>query len=364
MTEPTSTLKFGNRTGNNLRQTVKRIVPTAANDKFVQVSLKPLVPLILATSALVYHEGQQKKIAEEGNTEAKSSWQGVVTESTLGYLLLKYTSGVYPLLGFGLAVARASKEDNALDQFKAVINTVMTMGMGFLGANIMDPDLMAQMENGKIKKLLECGADKAQQAHLKTWIKDLTESKIETPEDENHLKAMGEHLADLKKKLLDELPDLEKSKDRGAAEKLKKVHEEISELKSSLAERISAAGEKALEKAPSEMEHLAQGLLERLADSQSAMTKMTRVVNPICCFMASAFLLGTPISNWINRKLEHRHPELKKKAMKQVLFPDSQRVLKPAGDSGALKANDGHEYRNPGPSISCPDVANGRPMQY
>jgi hypothetical protein len=359
MTGPTSALNFSHQAGDNIRQTVKRIVPTAANDKFVQVSLKPLIPVIMATCALVYHEGQQKRLAEEEGVEAKSSWQRIVAESTLGYLLLKYTSGVYPLLGLGLAIGRASHENNALDQLKAAISTAVTLTMGFLGANIMDPDVLERLEDGKLKKLFECGGDQGKQGHLAAWI-----DQLKSHADDHPLKAMGEHLAGLKSNLLNELPVLEKAKDKESLAKLKLLRENISQLKAGLGEKIAEVGEAALDLAKPEATPIARSLIERLAESQSAMTKLTRVVNPVCCFMASAFLLGAPLGNWINSKLEHRHPELKKKQMKHVLFPDSQRVLKQSEEANTLKSHGEHTYRvNPGPFVSCPDVADGRPMQ-
>lgn len=334
-----------------LRSTFRNTVPTAAHEKMVQVRLQPLLPLILAISALTYHEGQQKKIAEDGNREATSSWQGVVAESTLGYLLLKYTSGVYPLLGLGLAICRASKENNALDQLKAVITTAVTMGMGFIGANLLDPDVMEKMENNKIKALFETEGQDGEK--LSQWIKSL-----QSHEDKS-VKSLGKHLGHLKKamvegKLLNEKNEFKQ------VDSPKVLREAIGALKGKVAEYIEPASQDALNKA-GDVQHLAQKLLTHIGEDQSMVTKVTRSVNPICCFMFSAFLLGTPIANWINSRLGQRHPELKKKEMKQVLFPDSQRILKRPEEKGHEKV---HSYQvNPGPYISCPDVAGGRPMQ-
>ncbi len=358
---------FGPHPGDQLRQTVKRIVPTAANDKFVQVSLKPLMPVILATSILGYNEGRSKSLAEAQNTEAHSSWQSIVAESTLGYLILKHTSGIYPLLGLGLSVGRASRQDNALDQLKAVISTVIPMGMGFVGANLMDPDVLDKMDNLKLKALLTGQGDKAKELHLLEWLNALMEHPTDhLPEGEaSPVHAMGEQFMALRDKLLIELPQLEAAKDKASIEKLKGFPEQLSELKASLAQHIGTVGEGAIEHAHADVRPIVQQLMERLANNQSTMTRFTRFVNPICCFMASAFLIGAPLANWINRKLEHRHPDLKKKEFKHVLFPESQRVIKPREEKNVHYAAGEHTYRvNSGDDNSCPpNVAAGRPMQ-
>ena len=175
---------------------------------------------------------------------------------------------------------------------------------------------------------------------------------------------MGEHFAVLRHKLLTELPQLEAAKDKASAEQLKLLLEQLNELKAKLAEHIGTVGEDAIEHAQADVRPIAQALMERLANNQSTMTRFTRAVNPICCFMAAAFLIGTPMANWINRKLEHRHPELKKKEFKHVLFPQSQRVIKPREEKNMVHTSGEHTYRvTPGDYISCPDVAAGRPMQ-
>ena len=338
-----------------IRQRMQRtisVVPTVAHDKFVRVSLKPLVPLILASSALVYHEGQQAKLAQQSNQPYRNSWQSIVAESALGCMLLKYTSGIYPLMGLGVAIYRASKQDNALDQLKAAINTGVTMGMGFLGANALDSTLLERLENGKIRDIFEANPDQGK--HLHDWIEKLK------GHSEEPLQHMGEQLAQLKHQLTEELPNLEKDKaDRSV---IQAMRDTIGETKSQLGDKILEYKGAALAEAPEHAQDAAQNLLRRLAESQGAVTKLTRAINPVCSFMAAAFLLGTPLSNWINGRLEHRRPDLKQKQMKQVLFPESQRILKRPEHSG-VSSHGGHSYGvMSGPYVNCPD-ASDKPMQ-
>jgi len=357
-----------NAAGNGLRETVKNVknyVPTASHDKLVQVSLKPLLPLILAASALTYHEGQQKRLSEEGNGKASSSWPAIIAESTLGCLLLKHTAGVYPLLGLAIAIGRASKENNALDQLKAVISTAVTMGMGFLGANLLDSELMEKLDNKKIKNLLETKGEPG--TKLGEWMKSLVGHENE------HLKTLGRDLGGLKAAYL-ELTRLKSDKDAEHTVAIQKELEKINQFKAQIAEKLDQAMElpkeemstvhkQALKLADSHgAKDTAQSLMKHIAEDQSGITQITRVANPVCCFMFSAFLLGAPLANWINGHLEHSRPDLKKKAMKQVLFPESQRVLKPSEGGGHHGGE--HSYAvNPGPYISCPDIGDGRPMQ-
>jgi|GEM_PF-6893459 len=351
-----SSLSSPRFSGDGLRATVNETisqVPTASHDKVVRVSLKPLLPLIFAISALAFNEGQRKSRADAVHGEVGSSWQNIIAESVIGYMLLKYTAGVYPLLGLGLSIYRASRENNALDQIKAVINTVVPMGMGFIGANLLDPDMMENMENQKIRKLLELEGDDGD--NLRKWLKGL-----KTHEDEG-VKKIGHDFSTLKKQLTEQIPHAEQQKN--SKQLLKDLREKIGETKGKLAEQIEHLETQALESAERHnVQHTAGQLLNHVVEGQSAITKFTRAINPICCFMFAAFWVGKEFANWINGHLEHRQPKLKEKAWKQELFPDSQRVIKPTPEKPKGPT---HQFQDGAyPYAVCPDVAGGKPLYF
>jgi hypothetical protein len=174
-----------------------------------------------------------------------------------------------------------------------------------------------------------------------------------------HMKAMGNHFGELKDKF-SEMEEVKKTK--RPREPLAKLHDEIDQVKAQIAERLDHLniGLDAVDLAEElGTKSKAEALMRKVAEGQSSLTKVGRTVNPICCFMFSAFLLGGPLANWINGHLERKQPGLKNKGIKQVIFPESQRVLKsPLAHAEAPEAR--HIYQ--GNSISCPQVADGRPM--
>ena len=342
--------------GEGIRVTVNETlsqVPTASYDKMVKVRLKPLLPLIFAISALAFNEGQRKSRADAVHGEIGSSWQNIIAESVIGYMLLRHTAGVYPLLGLGLSIYRASRENNALDQIKAVINTVVPMGMGFIGANLLDPDMMENMENQKIRKMLELEGDEGN--NLRKWL-----SGLKTHADDG-VKQMGHDFDTLKKQLIDQIPQAGDQKNSKIL--LKALREQIGETKGKLAEQIEHVGGLALESAEKhDVQGAAKQLLHHIAEGQSTLIKFTRNINPICCFMFAAFWIGKEMANWINGHLEHKQPKLKEKAWKQELFPDSQRIIKPTPEKPKGPV---HQFQDgPYPYAICPDVAGGKPLYF
>jgi hypothetical protein len=328
------------------------LVPTLNHDKFVRIRFRPLIPIILAASALLYNQGQQNKLSSNGRPVRGNNWLEIITESTVGYLMLKLSSGLYPLTALVLSIYRASQENNALDKTKAIISTLVPLGMGFIGANLLDPYLMEKRENQKLKKLL--AEEGEPQAQLSRWITALKNDSQEATKD------MGHALEDLKTKLLHGQEQLKNVPD--AKKRFRILHDEIAEIKADLGETIEEGAEHALNLADQHTaKPMAERVIQHLAESQSALTKITRQINPVCSFMFFAFLLGTPLANRINRHLGQSHPAWKNKGIAQQPLFSQNPLLLPT--MPAPPAHNRHIFQaNPIPSIQCPDVGDGKTL--
>src|SRR5690606_29298042 len=113
----------------------------ASSGKAIELSFRPLIPLILAGSALMYNQGQEMQ--KPGGGE-RNAWLTLLAESSLGTFILEKTSGVYPLLGIGLGAYRAGQQPNALTQIQAVVKTAIHLAMGYVGVNVFKG--MSEME--------------------------------------------------------------------------------------------------------------------------------------------------------------------------------------------------------------------------
>lgn len=376
-----SKLRFGNNSATvvqGLASGLQRIIrgqPSPATSKAIEISFRPLMPLIVAGSGLLYNQGRESL---KGSGQESNAWLRVLGESSLAYLVLANTTGLYPLLGIALAAYRAGKEETGLGQIKALVNTATTLTLGYAGVKLFK--LMAKVD-GRIdneilyKSLGRREESTAERQVIQDWLEKLT-----SHEDEN-LRGFGTTLKDLAQELDKNVDVLARLKSEGRTDAVlqdsRGVQEQLKRLKGQAYQQFAQLEQDALKPLQGETNRrIAKNLMSNIQYSQSGFVKGLRAVNPVLGYVISGLMIGAPVAALINRVIEKRHPELKQKQLKKSILPSEHRIWSGGGGhhySGDSWVKDPNLEINVGPTlvktgnaqpaIFWPGINNNRPLQ-
>ncbi|WP_373533578.1 hypothetical protein [Vampirovibrio sp.] len=373
-----SNLQFGSGgafVANGLASGIQRIIrgqPTPATAKAIELSFRPLLPLILAGSGLLYNQGREKM---KGPGEENNAWLRVLGESSVAYLVLANTSGLYPLFGIALAAYRAGKEQNGLGQVKALVNTAVTLSMGYAGVNLFK--MMAKVD-GRIddEMLLKAMSAKDKptkdQELIQSWLK-----KLSAHDDENvrglgnSLKALGGEL----QKNANNLNSAKQGKTDAVMEASQAITARLKNLKSEVFERFTQIEKPALQVLEGDANRrIAKNLMSNIRYSQSGFVKGLRMINPALGYIIAGLMAGTPLAGLINRSIESRYPGLQDKKLNKSILPSENRIW--GGQTGynwekAIKDPNAEinvgptmvKTKNNEPAIWWPGMNNNQPIQ-
>jgi hypothetical protein len=363
---PTGFYNYVSRLGGMAQQFIT--AESANTNKIVALSLKPLIPMIIAGSALVYNQGHESTKPGGGEPGA---WMRILAESGLAYAVLENTSGIYPLFGIGLAAYRAGKQSNAMDQVKAVINTAMTLFMGSVGVTFFKgmSNMAAQMDDHRIFRLLhdQNAAGGAQGTHIQDWMAHLGDEAENHHWNQESRQAFGglhDTLQQLRDRLRQRYPEWLPQADRRPplhpdSQEFRDVSEHILKLKEDAAEHFAALGEDAFGRLGRDTQQAAKHLMSAIDHSQSTWTRMVRGMNPIFGYIIMGLMVGAPLAKWINSGIGRRRPDLQQKQFQQVLFPQENRLLGgPAGHGGGHGSQAGHGSTYGMPYMTWPGMNN------
>lgn len=366
---PTGIYNYASRLG-GMVQRAKLMGTTPSSNKALALDFRPLLPMIIAGSALLYNQGQEanKPGGGEGN-----AWLRLLTESGLAYLLLENTTGVYPLLGVGLAAYRAGQQTTALDQIKAVINTAATMFLGSLGVTFFKgmSNTASQMDDEAILRRLHdrtaLGAPAG--THIQDWLAHLDHQARDDYWQDDTKQAFQElhhHLQQLKEKLGRLYPNWLRGVDPAAppgrpiapdSEEYHQLANEILHAKTEAMKKFDMLGkwafdgEGASHRVVSDTQQAARKLMSTIEYSQSSWTRFVRALNPVFGYLIMGLMIGGSVlaprvSSWVG----HRHSDLQQKQFQPTLFPQDSRLISPSGGghgSHGGRASHGSTYGVP-----------------
>lgn len=328
-------IRFGSGEGNtvgvakNLASGMQRVLrgqPAPATTKAIEISFRPLLPLILAGAGLLYNQGRETAKGREGEHQA---WLRILAESTLAYAVLANTSGLYPLAGIALACYRAGQQNNRLDAIKAYVNTAITMTMGYAGVKLFK--LMANADAGIDNEMI-LNALKPQDGKLggdshkvQGWLNQLVGH-----EDES-VRTLGRNLQDLSDELGKNVDNIKASKKHGNSpavlEEAERIGERLKQLKTEATENFAKVKKQALQPLESESQRkMATNLMSHIEYSQSGLVKGLRAMNPIFGYIIAGLMVGTPVAAFVNRQIEKRKPELRQVEHNKSILPNENRI--------------------------------------
>lgn len=373
-----SNIQFGNSgafVADGLASGLQRIIrgqPTPASAKAIELSFRPLLPLILAGSGLLYNQGRETL---KGPQSENNAWLRVLGESSLAYLVLANTTGLYPLFGIALAAYRAGKEQSGLGQVKALVNTAVTLSMGYAGVNLFK--LMSKVD-GRIddEMLLKAMSAKDKptkdQELIQSWL-----NKLSAHDDEN-VRGLGNSLKELGGELqknADNINSAKQGKTDALMEASQAITERLKSLKSEVFERFTQVEKTALQVLEGDANRrVAKNLMSNVRYSQSGFVKGLRAMNPVLGYMIVGLMVGTPIAGLINRFIGKRYPSLQEKKFNQSILPSENRIWN--GQAGynwekAIKDTNAEinigptmiQFKNAQPAIWWPGINNNQPLQ-
>lgn len=352
-------------------QRILRGQPTPATSKAVELSFRPLLPLILAGAGLLYNQGRETAKGQGGENHA---WLRVMAESSLAYAVLANTSGIYPLFGIALAAYRAGQERTGLDQVKALVNTAVTLSLGYAGVRVFKlmSNVDAELDNEMILKSLKAGDKPNGEGQMvKDWVKRLV------GHDDENVRNFGKNLEDLGEELTKNVKNIQQAKTEGHSpavlEAAKEIGERLQHLKAEAAENFGKVKQQALEPLENETKRkMATNLMSHIQYSQSGFVKALRAMNPIFGYMIAGLMVGAPIAGLFNRLIDSRYPTLKQKKMEKSILPTENRIWNGQNSyQKAFKVEDPEinigptmiNPRTPKAAIFWPGINNNQPIQ-
>ena len=314
--------------------------------KAVQIQLGQLFLPLIAGCALLYTQGREAVKAKGGDPK---HWLKILTEGTLGYLLIDHTKGLFPLYGLSLGAYRAGKQPDKLSQAQELVKTAIVTAMGYAGVQIGTAwsEAADKIDENELRKLLnqhpkleqsiprttphyqtgKTGGEKPPQAladeamagvktalsTLRKSLNDLQALKGKTPEA---IKQLNEDAAKARNDLLTHFDTLH-GYDGGSDNSLVKPLEKL------LGRHFSAR---------SQMPRVLAGHLDLVSlavrNTQEGYIHIARRLNPIFGYIIAGSLVGIPLAKRANAWLEKRFPAWKGQPGPQF-FSDSS--ANPAG---------------------------------
>jgi len=327
----------------------------------VSVPLVPMLPLIVAGGAMLYHQGNE---ATKPNGGDKNAWLNILLESAIGTWVLKNTTGLYPLFGLGLAAYRSGQKHTAQEKVQAMVNTGICMLLGWAGVHLFESFAEAGRANDDhiIKNALK--GEGKHEAKFKKWVDTHLTNLATSNEDAKGLK---DALAELGTTYKDQDALYAKTGKYGGKpewEVLEPFRNKIMELKSNIAERVEKIGAELFSTVEYENKSAVRAALAKIEDSQSSFTRFNRAMNPIYGYIITGLVIGTPLAKWISSKIGEKRPDLKTKQFHANVFPHENRIINYTVGSGGHGGGHGaNHFMAPGPAIVWPEANGGRPMQ-
>ncbi|WP_303672942.1 hypothetical protein [Vampirovibrio chlorellavorus] len=375
-----SKLRFGNNSATvvqGLASGLQRIIrgqPGPATSKAIEISFRPLMPLIVAGSGLLYNQGRESL---KGSGQESNAWLRILGESTLAYGVLANTTGLYPLLGIALAAYRAGKEETGLGQVKALVNTATTLTMGYAGVKLFK--LMAKVDGRIDNEILYKSLGRREESTPERQVIQEWLEKLSGHGDEK-VRGFGATLKDLAQELDKNVDVLARLKSEGRTDAVlqdsRGVLEKLKHLKEQAYQQFTHLEQDALKPLQGEANRrIAKNLMSNIRYSQSGFVKGLRALNPVLGYVISGLMIGAPVAALINRFIEKRYPELQQKRLKKSILPPEHRIWSGggrhyAGDSWIKDPNPeiniGPTLINTGnaqPAIFWPGMNNNRPLQ-
>jgi|GEM_PF-2995469 len=322
----------------------------------VSVPMTPLLPLIIAGSAMLYHQGNE---ATKPNGGDKNAWWHMVVEAGLSSWILKYTTGIYPLFGLGLAAYRSGQKHTAHEKIQAMVNTGVGMLMGWAGVHLFESFAEAGRANDDHiihNALLGKGKN---EARFKEWMDNHLEKLAQSDEKAKSLK---ESLVDLRKALTEKKALYSKTgqyQGRPDWEVVEPLSEKLLNLKSQVTERVAEIGNQLFTGLDREHKSIVNAALGKIEESQSSFSRLNRAMNPIYGYIIVGLMLGAPIARWISSKIGDSRPQLKSWKPPNTLFAQEHRIITKDTYGFASSHGPGHgasHYMSGAPTISWPGV--------
>jgi hypothetical protein len=267
--------------------------------KPLRFPVSPLIPSILIGSVFLYQKGMQK--AQPNRTD-QLPVQRMLVESGLGYLMATLSNGVIPVLyGIGLSAYRAGQQNNTLDKIHAVVNTAVTLSLGYLGVFLFSGLSEAQhrAENQAISTSLR-------NPEMRAWLAQLGSHQDKTVREfANTLQELGEKL-DIHERLIAENPQTN-------WEQVKWLRQELTELKAIAATQLQELEEKLPQPSSEKMLMAYSGFRQALGKSQDLVVKFARATNPLAGYFIVGLMLGASVAKDINAFIDRRFLHLRQK---------------------------------------------------
>lgn len=282
------------------------------SNKPIQLAVSPLIPSIAVGTAALYQHGLQKT---HPNSQNQVSTRRMLVESGFGYLMAAFTSGVFPLLyGMGLSAYRAGQKDNVLDKLHAIVNTVSTLSLGYMGIFLFSglSEGQHRAENEAIHRALK-------DPKIYPWLTSLMHrSDAPTQELTQTFQKLYANLESHEKLISTPKPDYSK---------IKTLRGELNGLKANAWSQLQTADETLLRPENAADLKAYQGFREALSKSQRFAVKFARITNPLAGFFLMGLMLGPVAAKKINNGLDRYFPQLRQKQGFQKLFSQDASII-------------------------------------
>ncbi len=312
-------------------------------EKAIELKALPLLPLILATSVILYHKGMQAQKAKPGGSRR------MLLESGLSYAVVEGTRGVYPLWGLGLAAYRAGRKKTALEALQVGVNTAVTLVMGYLGLLMFKgmTNASLEFENNLFSRHLK-------HEGIQGWMQRLSQH----PDTE--VQKLGNTLLELHKGLQAQNRLYQKGM-KPHWKEMQPLLKQVAELKTEAQSQLSTVSDALIRPKGLTTPKLYMALKELLSESQRGYIKISRVLNPLCGYVLVGLMAGSGLAAYLNKQLANRYPQLKKFKTQPVFSEDISLLPSPGTAKSFLAPSGGNHGGLSGPSLFIPSISD-KPM--
>jgi hypothetical protein len=288
------------------RHAYSRLSHREVEAKALNVSLKVIMPAILASSALLYQQG----LINTNGQSASYDWAKSIREAVIGSWVIQNTRGLFPLFGILFSAYEAGKQGTEADKLKALATTVPTMLFGWTGVKVMQGYQNSRLaEDYKaLYHVFHPVAPHAQKS-LKHWFDRCPDHVI----DETRALLTDEKGTPLQHPLKPTLQQLSETlhglfSAKGAhhgnppLEVLQQHHARLSELQQGIVTYAELLYETRVLHDKQAMQHL-------IATTRHIQNPARRLNNWLCPafgYIIAGMLLSTPVSNWLKNRIDKR----------------------------------------------------------
>ncbi|MEM0951275.1 MAG: hypothetical protein AAGI66_03920 [Cyanobacteria bacterium P01_H01_bin.74] len=309
--------QFARRTGKELTRQAKpvqrELISIGRNwdanpNKIVNVPVKALIPAVIASNVLLYQEGL--------HLGSPFGWLTTLAEASSATWLINNTQGIYPLFGLALASYRVGGNRSRAGRLKAITETAITLGLGWLGVKVMTginqlsdrKDLLALhhfiFENNSALAGLPADSRSVQ---VRDWIVGLPEEIMQNEESQpnivkttfarlvNHLNEWHQRKARMNPNFKPKELDI----------RLFMLEQDMFHALKTLRDNQDLIAVQLMTHTKEEHQDFIAALTQKVVDTHSPLKAFNRLFNPVFGYIVAGFFLSRPIINWVNRRIDN-----------------------------------------------------------